>query len=103
MKTTVLILLINLAFFTAKAQSWQVVEATSQSWSGGVCCRSGVNYNIILESSDTTKKIIIDSVWTESDVFYNGPQKNFYVSQKITNNKLRVTITFGKSRDEKIK
>lgn len=39
-----------------------VKKATRQSWAGGVCCVSGVNYNVFLDTKLSAKKVSVEQV-----------------------------------------
>lgn len=63
-----------------KAQSVLLVEATSQGWAGGVCCRHGENFNIHLKILHGKTPVVLDSMWLNGYCFslkeYNTTTKN---------------------------
>ena len=71
------------------------VTATSQGWAGGICCRSGVNYNVTV----STGKLNIDSV----KVLSVCVDTKRFTSSTLTVNKSKnsFTVSFGYSVDGK--
>ena len=57
------------AFFsrTSLAQSLRLLHATDQTWAGGACCRTGVDYSLTFQSIG--KKIIPDSLFIGNQAF----------------------------------
>ncbi len=45
------------------AQTVKELNNTAQGWSGGVCCRSGVNYNFNLEFTGFKNEPVPDTIW----------------------------------------
>lgn len=99
MRTLLSILAICFTICNVNAQSVKVIDATSQSWSGGIYGHSGVNYMILLECHDTTKNITIDTVWIGNKSYYNSQQTTINVVKKIAKGKFQYRIAFGESRD----
>lgn len=49
---------------SAQAQQIRFIEGTHQSWSGGICCRHGSNYNLKFKWIPGMENIRIDTLWT---------------------------------------
>lgn len=62
-----LLFVVGLNFVSTKLHSQQikVISATSQGWAGGVCCRTGINYNIQLRILNPKHSLKLDSLWME--------------------------------------
>lgn len=61
-------LLINglvILFGQSFSQRMSILSVTKQNWSGGICCRTGTNYNIQIKLFDQKKEIKLDSLWME--------------------------------------
>ncbi|MES2800846.1 MAG: hypothetical protein V4638_12570 [Bacteroidota bacterium] len=92
MKTLITLLLL-LSASTIYAQK---VKATRQGWSGGVCCRSGVNYAIVLTwktECGVPKNFAVDSIYMDGLRF----DKNMIRIIKVKNN---ISLVFEHSHDE---
>lgn len=92
MKYTLLLLFFNLSLSVYS----QTVTAKKQGWSGGVCCRSGMNYylTITCEKGETLSLIReIDSVSIDGMLF-EASQLQINQSDSV------ITIHFGYSQDE---
>lgn len=86
---TFLLLLISECCFTQDFK----VSATSQSWSGGVCCRHGVNYSVTVN----TGKLDIDSIKVLSICIET--KRYTSSSLRVVKNKNSFTCSFGYSVD----
>ena len=100
MRKLILLVLCCFALLQVEAQSIKLLEASSQSWSGGVCCRSGVNYVIRLECLDQKQNITIDTVWIGNKAFFKLHPYEFSVEKSLVKGKTIYKVTFGESHDE---
>lgn len=95
-----MLLSVLVAFYsTIAAADIQVTEATRQSWSGGICCRSGVNYNIGLLILPSKYPVILDSLWLEGNC---RSLASYNYKGRTKRDTLSVYITDGLSYDNKI-
>lgn len=69
------------------AYGQEVTKSTSQGWSGGVCCRSGVSYVVHVKLPKAAKNVELKSVylrgegWLQGGVYSpSGDNQNFQVS-----------------------
>lgn len=53
-----------------RKQDFEIIEATSQGWSGGVVGNEGTSYDIFIKVNKSSKKLKIDQLWI-NDRFYN--------------------------------
>lgn len=83
----------------AIAQSLQLLNATEQSWSGGVCCRMGTNYSITLESPDTVHLPVIDTIWINDTWHAANGVENFSVQKSKAKGKTTYQLFVGESHD----
>lgn len=63
------LMLAILAGFTSSflnAQQIEFIDGTHQSWSGGICCRHGSNYQLTFKVFKGLKNISLDTLWTDS-------------------------------------
>src|SRR5687767_793278 len=49
------------------SQQVKIISATKQGWAAGVCCRSGVNYNIQLQFFNMKERVELDSLWIDGN------------------------------------
>lgn len=96
--------LMMLSFLTTfysntSAADIQVTEATKQSWSGGICCKRGVNYNIGLLIFPSKHPVILDSLWLEGNC---RSLASYNYKGRTKKDTLSIYITDGLSYDNKI-
>jgi len=101
MKKYFLIILILLSIKVLKSQNFEFVEATKQSWTGGICCRTGTNYKISFQSSDTVKTIKVDTVWIGNKCFAENQRHTFSVSKSIQKGKAIYLIQISESTNSR--
>lgn len=82
-------------FFSSQAFSQKIIKATSQGWSGGVCCASGTNYIVILEMNNTPYSIEIDKIYLQGNGELAGSIQPF-ANDTLNNSYL---INFGISNN----
>lgn len=102
MRTIFLFILFFLITFTMFAQDIKLRGATSQSWAGGVCCRSGINYVITLESADTTAELKVDTVWVGNTCYYNSDAATISVIRNVVGGKGEYNIQVSEVWDERV-
>ena len=106
MNKLLILLVSGLMTFTAlNAQKITELENTAQGWSGGVCCKSGVNYNFNLQFEGFKNEVIPDTIWvggygiflsvTDSPLGYGAN-----VQRTKTGKALKFRISVGTSHDE---
>ena len=83
------------------AQEFALMRATSQGWSGGVCCRTGVNYNISFSTKDTLTKFELDTLWIEDNFFLLNKKQNNPTTVTLKNGKKIISVWAGTSHDER--
>ena len=83
------------------AQEFTLSKATSQEWSGGVCCRTGVNYNISFSTKDTLTKFELDTLWIEDKFFLLNKKQNDATKITLKNGQKIISISVGTSHDER--
>lgn len=87
--------LLLIAFLFYNYNNAQTVKkATRQSWAGGVCCISGVNYNVYLDSKLSIKKVSIHKIWLKNYGLIQGS-----VSE-LPNEKNTLIVSFGYKRNQ---
>jgi hypothetical protein len=103
MKKVIITLISILAIInSAISQDFKLIKATSQSWSGGVCCRSGINYFISLQTKN--KEIIPDTVWINGNYYslnINDKENPDQMKRDSKNNATTFTISVGETHDER--
>lgn len=99
MKRLMLFLIVFLAINGVHSQEIEISKATVMHWSGGACCRQGVNYVIELELKDTPSLITIDTVWIGKEAFTVNSGRTFYTYQNVNNGKLNYQIEISQSWD----
>lgn len=62
-KLTLPIVGVTAILSTATAQKIKTIEATEQSWSGGIAGRRGQNFSFVLEFSGINTKVKPDTLW----------------------------------------
>lgn len=72
-----------------------VVKATSQSWAGGVCCRTGTNFSVSIQVENGCKSIGLKEIWLKGEGLLTGI---IYPLAPIEKNG-QVNITFRVSYD----
>lgn len=80
------------------AQSFTVIKATRQVWSGGVVGHHGINYYIELETASKTIKP--DTAWINGKVYplkFSDKQGGYIRSVDSVTHKINYTITVGES------
>jgi len=88
-KALMILLLAGGFCLNAHAADIKITEATRQSWSGGICCRKGINYNIGLLILPSKYPVTLDSLWLEGNCRslasynYKGRTKNDTLSVYI--------------------
>ena len=91
--------IINVSF----CQNIKLIKATSQNWSGGVCCRFGTNYSIIIQTKN--KEIIPDTVWINGYYYsLKFDTVSGYPNDKkvdVIHNITAFTINVGETHDER--
>ena len=89
--------LIVIVFFTSCAPGQEVMQATRQGWAGGVCCVSGVNYNVtVLLRNQSPETIEVEKIYLQGQVAMEGTVQSKGELKEGT----VCTITFGTRRDE---
>ena len=74
------------------------ISATSQSWSGGVCCKTGTNYQIILTGkSNLFKNVDATSVCIDGRKF---KKELLIIKKSESNNYSTIIIYCGFSQNE---
>lgn len=89
------LLLFSLFFFSinsSNAQKLRLISSTCQTWAGGQCCSSGVNYRIILEVDDTVSLFKIDTIWIDKQSFSKGSIRPISIAETKLNGKRYFTI-----------
>lgn len=91
MRTLLVILTVCLGL-SAQAQKTTVINATQQSWSGGVAGHHGINYVIGIEFTDTTA--VPDTAWIGGQYYRVNIAKNDTVNRKVDKKRhiIRYTI-----------
>ncbi len=80
------ILTIVLSFVLFSGISQEVIKATSQSWAGGVCCRTGVNYHVTIKTDIPASDLSVKKIWLEgatqpiSGNVTQGPKGQVYIT-----------------------
>ena len=97
MKKFILISIFSITLLNIKAQNIKVLEATQQSWAGGVCCSGGTNYSINLESTDTLNFIKVDTIWMGGEYYVEKAEPGFTLFKVIFNKKTKYQLSYGKS------
>lgn len=92
MKKILLISLFHLFISISFAQKIKVISSTSQTWAGGQCCSYGINYKIVLESTDTTSLFRFDTVWIDKQSYVKGTARTLTINETIKNGKRYFTI-----------
>jgi len=98
------IALILIIFTSASSQEIKTINATEQSWSGGVCCRYGTNYNITIKTFKD--KITPDTVWIRGnyyplDIDTGGYENNCIIKRDSLHHTATYSINVGESHDER--
>ncbi|HWY97943.1 MAG TPA: hypothetical protein VNY36_02550 [Bacteroidia bacterium] len=76
---------------SVNAQKVKLVNATSQSWSGGVAGHHGTNYAITIKCSDTAIKL--DTLYTGGNCYAINIEKHDTLNRKV--DKKTNTITYN--------
>ena len=78
-----------------RAQKIRLVNATDQSWSGGVAGRSGNDYTFVIEFSDFRKQPLPDTIWIGSQpVGLYLPDSLNGGNMKIKHTKQKTSVIF---------
>lgn len=100
MKIVFSILLTIGLFHNLKSQELKMNFATEQSWAGGVCCATGINYQINLSVNNTEKKIKLDSLWIGQQAFALNDKDGYNVICTKNTEKTFYTVNVG-TRDDR--
>jgi hypothetical protein len=92
----------SLITFHCLAQDFKLIKATSQHWSGGACCKHGINYVVQIETK--SDKITPDTIWINgnfypvmfSDKSITGTSKKYDSLKHVFN----FIIAVGESYDD---
>ena len=98
MKHVFLFLVFFIAIGTTNAQSLKLLSATMQQWSGGVCCRMGVNYVISFESADSSNTTI-DTAWIGYKWHAKVGADNYSLTKSVEKGKTRYQLLIAESWD----
>src|ERR1700758_43516 len=88
MRYIILSLFVGFALI-ANAQDVKVINATSQSWSGGVAGHHGINYVITIECNDIN--IVPDTAWINGNYFSLSISKKDTAVRKVDRKNHTVT------------
>ncbi len=75
------------------AQTFKLVKATCQRWSGGVVGRTGINYNISIESK--LKNAVPDTAWINNIAYpldFSGKNNAYKISHDSVTHKIIYNI-----------
>lgn len=89
------LLLLGLFIFSinfSNAQKLKLISSTCQTWAGGQCCSSGVNYRFILEVDDTISLFKIDTIWIDKQSYSKGSIRPISIAETKLNGKRYFTI-----------
>lgn len=105
-KIIISIAISSLSFVSAQSQDVKIIESTKQSWSGGICCRYGTNYYLLIET--TNDKVIPDTVWIGGRYFklligakgtFSNCTKEFDSLHKVNTYSINVGVIYDESTD----
>ena len=93
MKNLILIIITLVSFQTGLSQ--KNIEATSQKWHGGICCRTGINYSVSFEMDKIAETMILDKIYLKGTGEIAG---TISYTDKVTGERV-YTVSFGTYSD----
>lgn len=82
-----------IVFFAQFSIAQTVLTATSQGWVGGVCCVSGINYNVVFDLPNSVKTFEVDSVFVQNIGWMSSTL--YLVNKDDSARKMNVFFQFG--------